>query len=359
MKIGQVWVTVKQTGMIRRSDELTIRGKLSSGFGSFTASMYDADVVVLKRPEPGDIALEVRDWFAEGVRRATDEPESSLGLGYLLGQRRGLPDELDAALKAAGLTHIVVASGYNLTILVRFARRLFEKTSKYLSLVSAGSMIVGFIAVTGLSPSMSRAGLVAGLSLLAWYYGRRFHPLVLLPFAMAVTLVVQPSYAWGDIGWQLSFAAFAGVMIMAPLIHAYFLGDKSENPLRRILIETISAQLFTLPILLLSFGQFSIIAPIANLLILPLVPLAMILTFAAGTGALLIPMAAQAFGFPAQLLLKYMTATAQYVGGIPWATQELRIDMVIAVIAYAVLTAACLYMWRVTRLQLERTSLVE
>ncbi len=80
-----------------------------------------------------------------------------------------------------------------------------------------------------MSPSMSRAGLVAGLSLLAWYYGRRIHPLVLLPLAMAITVMVQPSYAWGDLGWQLSFAAFAGVLIGAPLIQAYFLATRKSS----------------------------------------------------------------------------------------------------------------------------------
>jgi len=356
---GMIWATTKRADYVHRSDHVELHGKLTTGFGTFNATMYGAELKKTVRPVPGDVALNVRDWFGDGVRSAVNEPESSLGLGFLLGQRRSLPPELDTALKAAGLTHIVVASGYNLTILVRLARRLFEKVSKYMALLAAATMIVGFIGITGLSPSMSRAGLVAGLSLLAWYYGRRFHPLVLLPFAMAVTVLVQPSYAWGDLGWQLSFAAFAGVMLTAPLIQSYFFGDKSERTLRRILIETVSAQVWTLPILLFSFGQVSVVAPLANILILPLVPLAMILTFIAGLAGILLPAVDHIIGIPAQLVLVYMTHTTQYVGGLSWAMQNIQITPIIVVCMYGAIIAATIYMYWRTRLRLEQTSLVE
>ena len=129
---------------------------------------------------------------------------------------------------------------------------------------------------------MSRAGLVAGLSLAAWYYGRTIHPLVLLPVSAAITLIVNPQFGWGDLGWQLSFASFTGVIILAPLLHKYFFGGKDPGTFRQILIETLSAQLATLPLLMMSFGVVSNVALIANMLILPFVPLAMLLTFASG-----------------------------------------------------------------------------
>lgn len=356
---SSVWLTANINADIRRSDVITIEGKLSDGFGSFAASIYQANVTSVQREENRDVALEVRDWFAGGVTTAITEPEASLGLGYLVGQRRGLPEELDTALQAAGLTHIVVASGYNLTILVRLARRLFERVSKYLSFIVSLGMIASFIAITGLSPSMSRAGLVAGLSLLAWYYGRRFHPLVLLPFAMAITVLVQPSYAWGDLGWQLSFAAFAGVMILAPLLQAYFFGDKPERPIRRIFIETIAATIATLPILLVSFGQLSVVAPLANMLILPFVPLAMLLTFSAGIVGLAAPTVAHIAGFPAELLLGYMVTTARFMGELPWAVQEIDAQPIFLVVAFSVIVGATVYMKRATGYDLRTSSLVE
>ena len=356
---GSIWLTTGDDAMIRRSDKVVAVGKMNEGFGSFAASIYDADIQTIQRTKHGDIALDVRDWFANGVNRAIVEPQSSLGLGYLLGQRRGLPEDLVSALQAAGLTHIVVASGYNLTILVRLARRLFENVSKYLSFISAAGMIVSFVAITGLSPSMSRAGLVAGLSLVAWYYGRRFHPLFLLPFAMAITVLVQPSYAWGDLGWQLSFAAFAGVMVVAPLSEAYFFGDADERILRRIFIETMAATVMTLPILLVSFGQFSLVAPIANMIILPMVPLAMLLTFIAGIAGLVMPQIAWLVGLPAEVLLGYMVGAAKLTGNLPWAVQEIEIPMFVAVLAYLAIAILSVYMKRVTKYDLRSSSVVE
>ncbi len=356
---GKIWVTTSNHASIQRSDIINISGKLDTGFGTFAAAMYSVEIRTITRPEPGDVALKIRNWFASGVDRATSEPQTSLGLGYLVGQRRGLPEELDTALKTAGLMHIVVASGYNLTILVRLARRLFEKVSKYLSFITASSMIVAFVAITGMSPSMSRAGLVAGLSLLAWYYGRRFHPIALLSFAIAITTYINPSYAWGDLGWQLSFAAFAGVMLVAPIANVYFFGDKPERPLGRILVETMSAQICTLPIILVAFGQASVIAPIANMLILPLVPLAMLLTFIAGIGGLLLPFGAAIVGLPAEAILTYMTQTIYFMGNVPWALQDIELGIIGALIIYIGIGLSTVYMWRKTRYSLRNSSIVE
>jgi competence protein ComEC len=356
---GTVWASTSDGNDIKRGDIVTMQGKLSEGFGSFSAALYRAEIVRVQRSVPGDIAGQVRDAFAEKVRSVIPEPQASLGNGYLLGQRRALPPELDEALQIAGLTHIVVASGYNLTILVRFARRLFVKISKYLAALTAGSMIVGFMAITGLSPSMSRAGLVAGLSLLAWYYGRKFHSLILLPFAAAITLLINPSFGWNDLGWQLSFAAFAGVMILAPLLQAYFFGDKKPGVIRQILGETIAAWLATLPILLVVFGTISNVAIVANLLILPLVPLAMILVFLSGILAFFMPILAAIVAFPTTIILGYMTSIAHFFADLPWAQTSLEFPAWSAWVAYVLLVVLCIYMQRKTAFSLRSTSIVE
>ncbi len=356
---GQLWVVLAKNAPIERSDRVTVSGKLSEGFGTFSGTMYRASLKQVVRPEPGDVALHVRDWFSGLVRRAIPEPESALGVGFLVGQRRNLPEALDTALKIAGLTHIVVASGYNLTILVRLARRLFEKVSKYLATVTTAGLVVSFVAVTGLSPSMSRAGLVTGLSLAAWYYGRKFHPIVLLSIAVAMTVLINPSYAWGDIGWQLSFAAFAGVMILAPLLQAFYFGDKKPSLVRQILGETIAATLMAAPILISTFGYISNVAIIANLLILPLVPLAMLLTFIAGVGTLIFAAGAAVFGFPAYLLLMYMVQTTEFFAGLSWAKTELTVGPWQVGGLYALLIGFMVYMWWRTKFNLRDANLVE
>lgn len=356
---GKIWATISGDTHLKRGDNITLKGELKKGFGNFSAAIYRGEVVQVQRPVPGDMAGQLRDGFAEKVRSVIPEPQASLGNGYLLGQRRALPPELDEALQIAGLTHIVVASGYNLTILVRFARRIFVKLSKYLAALTAGSMIAGFIAITGLSPSMSRAALVAGLSLLAWYYGRKFHPLVLLPFAAAVTLLVNPSFGWNDLGWQLSFAAFAGVMILAPLLQAYFFGDKKPGVVRQILGETIAAWLVTLPLLLVMFGTVSNVAIFANLLILPFVPLAMLLVFLSGLFVLLLPPLATIVAFPTTELLRYMTTVAEFFANLSWAQTTLEFPVWGVWVAYGLIAGACLYMCRKTNFSLRSNNVIE
>ena len=356
---GALWVSYQDVGQeIWRSDTVTVRGKVSEGFGAFPAALYRADIVKVARSDSGDVALKIRDGFGSAVRSVVPEPEVSLGLGYLLGQRRSLPEELGEALRIAGLTHVIVASGYNLTILVRFARRIFSKISRYTGLITSFGLVLGFIAVTGMSPSMSRAGLVTGLSLLVWYYGRKIHPLVLLPLAAAITVIINPSYAWGDIGWQLSFAAFAGVLILAPLLQAYFFGEKKPGSIRQIMGETISAQLATLPIIIMTFGQISNVALIANLLILPLVPLAMLLTFATGLGALVWPMIGIVLAVPTAWLLQYMTGIASYLANLPWAMTDVGMGW-LALLFYIPLIGACVYMCRSTKLSLRDHNIVD
>lgn len=302
---------------------------------------------------------EVRDWFAEGVRVAIAEPEASLGIGFLVGQRSTLPEELDNQLKLLGLTHIVVASGYNLTILVRFTRRGLAKHSKYLATMAAGCMICAFVLVTGFSPSMSRAALVTGLSLLAWYFGRRAHPLVILSFSAAITAIINPAFVWGDIGWYLSFTAFAGVMILAPLLKRYFWGEKQPRAVTQIIVETFSAQLTTLPIIALVFGQYSLLALPANALILPLVPLAMLLTFFAGLAGVILPIIAPLIGWPASFVLGYMTTVVDKLAAVPGAANEVTFSVLAMPLSYLLLIGLCIILWRKTGYNFRSESIVD
>lgn len=357
--VGSIWVTTTDKRPLRRSDHVAIDGKLSPGFGNYAASIYSAKLIRAMRDSPGDVALDLRDNFSSHVRQSIDEPAASLGVGYLVGQKRALPDDLATALKVVGLTHVVVASGYNLTILVRLGRRLFARASKYLATATSVTLIVGFVAVTGLSPSMVRAGLVSALSLWAWYVGRKFHPLTLLSFAGALTVLVDPSYVWGNLGWELSFAAFAGVMVLAPLGQAYFFGDKKPGTVRQILGETLSAQILTAPIILLAFGRISNIAVLSNLLILPLVPLAMLLTFVAGIGGYVLPAFTHAIGWPAQELLDYMVWVVRQTAAVPWAQTELTFTWWAAIGCYLLIFAVAVYLKFATHYDLRQTNVVE
>ena len=346
---GTILVTGRTAGGALRGDVIELQGKAKEGFGNFPVSIALNKIITITRQQTGDVGRVVRDWFAGKVREGIPEPQASLGIGFLTGQKSALPIDLADALKVAGLTHIVVASGYNLTILVRLARKMLLKVSKYLSALSSAIMIVGFVAITGLSPSMTRAGLVSGMSLLSWYYGHAFHPFVLLPVAAAITVIVQPSYVWGDMGWQLSFSAFMGVMVVAPLLQTYFFGNKEPSILRQILGETIAAHLVTIPIIALGFGTVSNVAIVANLLVVPLVPLAMLLTFICGLSVIVSLPFIDWITVPTTWLLAYMTNVATFVSELPWAQSEVSLAP-IGWAGYVIAVGlACFWMWRKTK----------
>lgn len=221
-------------------------------------------------------------------------------------------------------------------------------------------MISSFVLITGLSPSMTRAAMVTGLSLLAWYYGRTVHPIVLLLFVAGLTILMDPSALWGDLGWYLSFLSFAGVILLAPLMTHYFWGMETKaGIIRSLMVETGSAQLATMPLIIFVFNQYSPLALPANVVILPLIPLAMALTFLTGVAGLTIPGLATWAGLPATGVLSYMTTTINRIANLPWASGELTINAVGMTISYAAMLLFGLFLWRKTRHNFKQGSIVE
>lgn len=343
---GMVWVTIKQPVTVKRSDVVTVEGQVMSGFGTIAATISRARLLLVERADYADVGRDVRDSFANGIRQSIQEPEASLASGYLVGQKTALPEKLNTELRLLGLTHIIVASGFNLTILVRFARKFLVRISRFSALSGAVALVLGFAAITGLSPSMERAAFVTLLSLIAWYFGRKIHPFVLIAISGGVTVFINPSYGWGDIGWLLSFTSFIGVIILAPLIHAYLWGDKKPGVIRQVVLESLAAQVLTFPIIAYVFSQYSPLSLIANVLIVPLIPLAMVFIALAGLCGMIAPSVAAIVGFPASLLLRYTTAVVERLAAFPVASKEIHISIPMVVGMYALIYGIVVYVWK-------------
>lgn len=347
---SSVWLSSKHVHDIKRGDVVGVTGLLAGGFGSVAAAVYQPQIVSINRSVPGDVARRLRDWFSTGVYRAIPQPEAGLGMAYLVGQKNTVSQEIVDEFRAVGLVHAIVASGFHLTVLVMMIRRLVSRYSKYWTIVLAGGLSACFIAVTGMSPSMTRAGLVVGLALLAWYYGRKIHPVVLLAVSAGATALWNPAYVWGDIGWYLSFLAFAGVLVLAPLLHAYF-WPASQKPslIRETIVTTIAAQIVTLPLIIYVFGYYSMYALLANVLVVPLVAIVMLLVFIAGIVGLMLPAVAAIAGFPAYGVMHYMLWVVRGITNMPYATTELTMSLNGLVTAYLGIMIAMAWLKLVTR----------
>lgn len=341
-----VWVEIPKSVAVKRADRVIVSGVVAKGFGPYAASLYRARLDQRVQIKNADIAGAIRDNFARGIHRILPEPDASLGAGFLLGQKTNLPEKLQNELRLLGITHIVVASGYNLTVLIRFSRRLFMKVSRMTALVTSLLFVYFFMQMTGASPSMSRAGFIASVSLLAWFFGRKIHPAVLVSLSAGITVFITPAYAHNDLGWLLSFASFVGVLLLSPLIHAYFWGDKKPHWIRQLLVETASAQICTVPIILLAFGTFSPLSLLANAMVVPLIPFAMLFVFVSGIAHIIIPFSAIFLSIPAKVLLRYMVIVIDKLSLIPLASDSVPFSNTAFLISYVAIISAMIFMWR-------------
>ena len=329
-------------------DEIRATGKLYSSLGSYQGRMSYGQLHLVAHHN--GLVKDLRRRFTAGVQSALPEPLASFGMGLLIGQRNTLPIEISQALLMVGLTHIIAVSGYNLTILLRSADKVSGKRSKRMATLLSLGLIGLFLLFAGTSASIVRAAIVSLLSIAAGYYGRQFKPLVLIMLAAAITGYANPFYVWSDTSWYLSFLAFYGVMVVAPLIRLRWKKRWQESMVLGVALESICAELMTLPFVLHTFGQMSFIGLVANVLVVALVPLAMLLTLIAGLAGMLIPAVAGWLAWPARIILTYMLDIANMLSRIPHVfAQNLSFPAWQMLVAYGLLVIVTYMLWNKTK----------
>ena len=338
---GQIQVHMYQTNM-HRGYRIHAEGKLRSGFGNMPAELSYPKLTVTSTQQ--DWLEQFRQRFFVGMKTALPEPVASFGLGLLVGVRSLIPKDMQAQLALVGLSHLVAVSGYNLTIIVAAAHKLLERFGRGIAVAASLWLIGGFLLVTGASASIVRASLVSVLALLAAFYGRKFDPLTLILITAGATAAYLPAFL-SDLGWLLSFLAFFGIMVVSPAVEARL--GHPKNIFVKLFIESSTAQVMTIPLVLYMFGQLSIVAPLTNLLVLPMVPLAMLLSFVGGLAGMLVPAFSGWLAWPADLLLKLMLAIVDQFARLPWAGTTFRINVVAMLAMYTCIIGVTLALKRV------------
>jgi competence protein ComEC len=261
--------------------------------------------LVERRPTIIGRLYSIRKTFERSLNQIYPEPEASFAAGLILGSRRGLPESLTESMRATGTSHLVAISGYNVTIVIVALSTLLLLLGRRLAFSLTVLIVIGFIILTGGSASVVRGGIVALLVLLARTIDRRADQTNILLLSAVGILAFNPKGLFSDVGFLLSYSSFAGLIYLAEPLAKFFSKNRllsripefTSTPLR----ETLAAQIMTFPLLLFVFGQSSLIAPISNLLILPLIPSIMLLIFIAGIfGLISLPVAftISAFSWP-------------------------------------------------------------
>lgn len=261
-----------------------------------------------------------RAWLEQGINQALPSTEAALLNGLLLGGREDLPRDLLQAFRTTGTSHIVAVSGFNVTIVVSTVAAMIRSLplGRMTQLTVTVLAVAAFVVLTGASPSVVRAGIMGSLVVLARYSGRLADGWHLLMLSAASMVLVQPAIVT-SLSFQLSVAATAALVLLAEPLEQRLAFVPSFFGLRSSLASTVAAILFTQPLILLYFGQISLVAPLVNVVVLPMIPLAMLTGFTVGMATALVSGLAVLAGWFAWLPLHVMVVVVQVGAAMPVA----------------------------------------
>lgn len=336
----RILVRVPEYPLLRYGDEVELVGKVTlpknftskDGAPVFNYRAYLAKdsiqyqiyfpKIVAVSPGKGNIVREklfaLKEVFMKNIARVIPEPEAALAGGILLGAKRSLGDDLLQKFRETGIAHIVVLSGYNIAVVVGVIARVAMFLPFILRLVASVVGIVLFAVMVGGGATVVRASVMALVIILARALGRESIALRVLVLAGVLMVLVNPMILLHDVSFQLSFAATLAIVIFVPVIEKYFLWI-SSRVLREIVMTTTATQFFVLPLILYHMGSVSLIGFVANIFILPFVPVAMLITFFVAVFAG-VPLIGSALGFIAYLILAYVVTLVELFAQIPFVS---------------------------------------
>ena len=274
--------------------------------------------------------------MAESLGRALSEPHASLAQALLLGIRSGLPSELSEDLAKTGTTHLVAISGLHVGILVGLvslgsAAVLGRKRQAYI--IVPLLFVWAYALLTGFSPPVARAAIMASLYLWAVFLGRQRSGLTALSAAAAVMVVIAPNIL-AELSFQLSFLAMAGLLLLGPWFRAAGLRlvawvwapQGVAGGAMKFFVEataiSLAAILATLPVVAINFHFLSPVGLPATLLVLPILPPALVSTFAVGAAGMISDVAGQVFSWATWPWLMWMTGVIDAFAQVPGLTVD-------------------------------------
>ncbi|HEV2030165.1 MAG TPA: ComEC/Rec2 family competence protein [Candidatus Dormibacteraeota bacterium] len=257
----------------------------------------------------------LRAHYSSALNEAMPAPHAAVLLGVVLGIRQGIPPGLQNALIATGLVHLLVLSGLKVAVFARIVQASLQPLLGRLATWPALALIAVYAMVGGATPAAVRAAAMGGLAIGASQLGRPTHVWTSLALTAAAMLGWHPELAW-DVGFQLSFAGTAAIILLTPGIerHVAFI----PKVLREPFAVTCAAQVGTLPMMATDFHVLSPVAPIANALVIPILPA--LISAGLALGALsIVPELARLAAIPISGLLAYLEQVAYIFARVPAA----------------------------------------
>ena len=314
-------------------DQLEITGRLKKQMLNPFRTRYLANFPAIKKIEEKQnlinktglkkFLFKTRGQIERKIGGFLPEPHGSLLLGILFGMKTQIPQDFWQDLRKTGTLHLVVASGQNVSLVAGFLMAsLIHLLDRRKAILMANLGILFYVLMVGAEPPAVRAGIMVSLAFLGQLFGREGKALVFLLASALIMLLISPLVLF-DVGFQLSFMATLGILVVYPILKAKnsvfkfpLLGDG--------LAVTIAAQSATLPILLVNFGQVSWLSPLINALVLPTIPFIMVL----GGGMLVLSwfssFLTQLLAYFAWLFLNYFVKVVEVFGNLFWVSYEFK-----------------------------------
>ena len=257
----------------------------------------------------------LRAHYTAALNDSVPAPHAAVLLGVVLGIRQGIPPALQNALIATGLVHLLVLSGLKVAVFARLVQAALQPVLGRLATWPALGLIAIYAMVGGATPAAVRAAAMGGLAIAASRLGRPTHVWTSLALTAAAMLGWHPELAW-DVGFQLSFAGTAAIILLTPGIERRLTFIPSV--LREPFAVTCAAQVGTLPMMATDFHVLSPVAPLANALVIPILPA--LVSCGLLLGALSVqPEIARLAAIPITGLLAYLEQVAYLLARIPAA----------------------------------------
>jgi len=284
--------------------------------------------------------------FKEIIDANLPLPQSGLLNAMLLGYKRELLPEIADQFSQTGMSHIVAISGLHITIIAGILFYLFILLGvpRSKSFWPALTILFLYIIMIGFRASATRAFIMAALLLYALKIGRLSKSINALILAGSVLLIINPKLLLYDIGFQLSFLAVLGILYFYPLFNKWleFISDKYK--IRSIIGVTLSAQILTLPLVVYYFGILSIISPVANLLVLPILPVVMVGGMILIILGLIWAKLAFIFGILIWIILSYVLKVIELLSQIPYAFFKFKtINFIFIILVYILIFGFYIY----------------
>src|SRR3990167_3689518 len=269
--------------------------------------------------------LQIKRTLENATARALPEPESALARGLLTGGSASFTNAFKLAMQRTGTSHIVAISGYNITIVILIFFLTVRRWLGYWPAITSGfAALASFVVMTGASASVVRAGIMGSLFLLAKLVGRQNRVDYTVYLAAGAMVALNPLIARFDAGFQLSFLAILGLVYFSKYFDAGFVRRlppyrRLGVPVREAVLSTCAAQLVTWPVIAGLSGQISLVAPLVNAVLLPLIPFTMAASFAVALVTLVSPLVGQTVSLIAWLPLTVFARVISTASRLPAA----------------------------------------